>query len=270
MRQVQRSLFSRDGVGLTANVVQHSTLRFSEVVVDNAALILLREGVKTLKVGPRQWIARGGDALVVSGGQTVDIRNQLSPQGLYEARWIVWDPALVAEMQVDSPQRPPLSGVFHLPSANSAFTCAVDRAVEAIENRVDIPPAVARHVLAELLLWLREAGVTLAGNEPGSTVSRLRRMVSLSPASPWTLPDAADRLAVSPATLRRRLNAEGTSFGQVLADARMSCAMTLLQSTQRAISAVASDVGYSSASRFSVRFRSRFGFAPSVVRGHQR
>lgn len=270
MRQAHRSLVSRDGVGLTANVVQHSTLRFSEVAVDHAALILLKEGVKTVKVGSRQWTARSGDALVVAGGQTLDIRNQLSPRGLYEARWVVWDPPLLAEMQLDPPRRPPLSGVFHMPSANAAFIGAVDRAVQAIENPVDMPATVARHALAELLLWLRESGVTLAPAQPTSTVARLRLLVSRSPASPWSLPDAANRLAVSPATLRRRLSAEGASFGDVLADARMAHAMTLLQSTQRAISAIASDVGYASASRFSVRFRSRFGFAPSAVRGHQR
>ncbi|PXV71081.1 AraC family transcriptional regulator [Sinimarinibacterium flocculans] len=269
MRQAYRSLASRAEVGVTANVVQHCTLRFSEVAVDSAALILLREGVKTLKLGSRQWTARSGDVLVVSGGQTLDIRNQLSPQGLYEARWIVWDPALLAEMQPEPPRRP-LSGVFHMPSASRIFTDAVDRAVRAIECQAEVSAALARHALAELLLWLHESNVTLASSQPRSMVARLRLMVSRSPSSPWSLPHAAEQLAVSQTTLRRRLSAEGATFGDVLADARMSHAMMMLQSTQRAISSIASDVGYASASRFSVRFRSRSGFAPSVVRGHQR
>nr|WP_274708848.1 helix-turn-helix transcriptional regulator [Variovorax sp. S12S4] len=80
----------------------------------------------------------------------------------------------------------------------------------------------------------------------------------------------AARLAMSEATLRRRLSAEGATFASVLTDARMSFAMTLLQSTDHAVTRIASSVGYDSASRFSVRFRARFGFAPTAVRGHRR
>ena len=50
----------------------------------------------------------------------------------------------------------------------------------------------------------------------------------------------------------------------------MSFAMTLLQSTDHPIAHIAAQVGYESPSRFAVRFRDRFGFAPTVVRGHRR
>nr|WP_255528512.1 helix-turn-helix transcriptional regulator [Ramlibacter pallidus] len=101
-------------------------------------------------------------------------------------------------------------------------------------------------------------------------VARLRNLCAGALSEPWTAALAAERLAMSEATLRRRLGVEGTTFGQVLADARMAQAMTLLQSTDRAVSHIAWDVGYASASRFSVRLRDRFGFAPSAVRGHRR
>ena len=50
----------------------------------------------------------------------------------------------------------------------------------------------------------------------------------------------------------------------------MALAMTLLQSTDRPVATIAADVGYESPSRFAIRFRHRYGFAPSVVRGHKR
>jgi AraC-like DNA-binding protein len=84
------------------------------------------------------------------------------------------------------------------------------------------------------------------------------------------VPQVAERLAMSEATLRRRLNAEGTGFVELLADVRMSHAMTLLQSTDRPVAHIASAVGYESASRFAIRFRERFGFAPTAIRGHRR
>ncbi|MNH37503.1 DNA-binding transcriptional regulator AraC [compost metagenome] len=53
-------------------------------------------------------------------------------------------------------------------------------------------------------------------------------------------------------------------------DVRMNSALTLLQSTDWPISAIAQHVGYESSSRFAERFRKRFGFAPTAIRGHQR
>ena len=46
--------------------------------------------------------------------------------------------------------------------------------------------------------------------------------------------------------------------------------MQLLQSTDLSILRIAEAVGYKSQSRFAARFRARFGFAPSAIRGHIR
>jgi transcriptional regulator GlxA family with amidase domain len=50
----------------------------------------------------------------------------------------------------------------------------------------------------------------------------------------------------------------------------MSLALTLLQATSLPVTQIAMNTGYESPSRFAVRFRQRFGFAPTAVRGHQR
>ena len=146
----------------------------------------------------------------------------------------------------------------------------ITAAVEAIDGGAEIPQKVAAHRMIELLIWLGEHGFKLTGGRAISTAAKLRGMISSTPSTSWTIATAADQIATSEATLRRRLSAEGTSFNAVLTDARMSLAMTLLQSTERSVAEIASDVGYESASRFAMRFRSRYGFAPSVVRGHSR
>lgn len=265
-----RSLRSRDGVGLTANVVQQSSLRISSVAVENPSLILLLHGRKTLSAGTRRWIAETGDAVVVAGGQTLDVENRLSADGLFEARWVVWDTALFAQAEPFVQGRRELSGVAVLKRVPVGFVSAVDRAVEAIHGESTVPSKIAAHRLTELLLWLSEHGIRLSAGRSASTTSKLRGMISATPDTAWTVAAAAEQIAVSESTLRRRLVAEGTSFNTVLTDARMSLAMTLLQSTERSVAAIASDVGYESASRFAVRFKHRYGFAPSVVRGHQR
>ena len=86
----------------------------------------------------------------------------------------------------------------------------------------------------------------------------------------WSSDAVARSLAMSEATLRRRLAAEGVTLRELIADVRMASALVLLQATSRPVSEIASAVGYDSPSRFAVRFRGRFGFAPTAVRGHAR
>lgn len=265
-----RSLRSRAGVGLTANVVQQSSLRISSVAVDGPALILLKHGKKTLTSGTRKWSAEKGDAIVVAGGQTLDIENRLSEDGLFEARWVVWEPSLFAQAEPLIQNQAELRDAAVLKRVSIDFLSAVDRAVEAISEEAAIPSKVAAHRLIELLLWLSESGIRPVAGRQTSTSSKLRGLISANPAMSWTAAAAANRIATSEATLRRRLGAEGTSFNAILTDARMSLAMTLLQSTDRSVADIASDMGYESASRFAMRFKSRYGFAPSVVRGHHR
>jgi AraC-like DNA-binding protein len=262
-----RSLIVRPGVGTTANVVQQSTLRLSHMAVERPALIFLHHGTKTLKSGSQQWIAERGDVVAVAGGQTLDILNRLSPEGLYEARWVVWDDDLIQNANDGQPPRTPTATVLKRPG--SELVSAIERAVDAIRDRDEIPDAVARHRLQELLVWLAENDVVFGTRQTASMKARLRQLFATAPSAAWTISGTAEHFAMSEATLRRRLSADGTNFATVLSDFRMSSAMTLLQSTERPISHIASDVGYGSASRFSVRFRSRFGFAPSEVRGHR-
>jgi AraC-like DNA-binding protein len=80
----------------------------------------------------------------------------------------------------------------------------------------------------------------------------------------------ASAFAMSEATLRRKLADEGTSLSTILVDARMSFALTLLQSTTQPVTQIALAVGYQTPSQFAVRFRDRFGFVPTSVRGHRR
>lgn len=46
----------------------------------------------------------------------------------------------------------------------------------------------------------------------------------------------------------------------------MMRALTLLQVTSWTVAQIAAAVGYDNASRFTARFRERFGFAPTAVR----
>jgi AraC-like DNA-binding protein len=70
--------------------------------------------------------------------------------------------------------------------------------------------------------------------------------------------------------LRRKLAAEGTAFRDLVQDVRMVHALSLLQNTDVPVLHVALAAGYASASRFTARFRTRFGYLPTDIRGQNR
>ncbi len=265
-----RSLKARPGVGFSASIAQFCELRFSRLVVDRPSLIVLSHGSKLLQSPRGQWTVRGGEAVVLAGGQTFDVTNRMSERGSYGARWLVWDPAVLASFERSAPGGPATQSVALLGRIDEAFAAAFDRAIEAVGDATHIPEAVARHRVTELLVWLSLKGVRISQEENLSLTARVRRLLESSIADPWTIATIADRLALSEATLRRRLSQEGTTVGDLLVDVRMSQAMLLLQSTDQAVNRIALDVGYESPSRFANRFRERFGFAPTAIRGHAR
>lgn len=67
---------------------------------------------------------------------------------------------------------------------------------------------------------------------------------------PIALDDVAQALALSSRTLRRRLEDEGTSYGEVLDDFRRERSLALVRDESRSIGAIASAVGFESPGAF--------------------
>ena len=78
--------------------------------------------------------------------------------------------------------------------------------------------------------------------------------------------DVTRLLAISPATLRRNLAAQLTSFGQVKSDFRKEQAIKLLRHGDSSIEQIASILGYSEARAFSRVFKHWTGLTPSQYR----
>ncbi|MEY4512151.1 MAG: hypothetical protein RLZZ450_4273 [Pseudomonadota bacterium] len=71
----------------------------------------------------------------------------------------------------------------------------------------------------------------------------------------WSVSDLAVELAVSPATLRARLRAEGTSYGEILQQVRFDMAEEFLTDRQVGIAEVSARLGFSQVSAFYRAFR---------------
>ena len=81
-----------------------------------------------------------------------------------------------------------------------------------------------------------------------------------------TIRDAADAVGTSPRTLQRTLTRLGTSFTQLVVDARIELAKEYLQDRNRSISEIANDLGYGDISNFSRAFRRATGVPPRTYR----
>lgn len=269
-RSTGKALISRPGIGITAGIVQHCDLRLSHITVDRPAMILVRHGTKILRANNRQWVLHDGEAIALAGGQVFDVTNRLSENGLYEARWLIWDPLILDRFAALRQEQQILANAAPIGALSGQFATAFDRALEAIQDDRDIPEEVAAHRLTEILLWLARQGIVLSNAASPTLSARLRSVLENNLAEDWTSAKAARCLAMSEATLRRHLAKEGVGFASLLSDLRMSSALMLLQSTDFPINRIALEVGYASPSRFATRFRARFGIAPTIIRGHRR
>ncbi len=100
----------------------------------------------------------------------------------------------------------------------------------------------------------------------GSIAARLRAIMPDENNSWPTLLDVADRFAMSPRTLIRRLRAEGLTYQALLDEAKSEMACWYLRSTRLSLSQIADQLGFLDNSNFSRSFRRWRDMAPLSYR----
>lgn len=259
-----RRIAARPGVGIALRVIQERALHISGVFVEQPGISFVRRGEKQVRAGGFDALMREGEAVALPSGLTLEVTNIAGPTGLYEALSLIPDPSLL-EAARSRGGRPIVAPVY-LPSLGPAFSGAIIRAIESIVDPAATPERVAVLRMQEVLAWLGSRGVAFEAPRPASAAGRVRQLLAAAPGRRWPGPEVARSLAMSEATLRRRLAADGATLSDILADVRMSAALTLLQATDKSVAEIALDVGYESPSRFAARFRRRFGHPPAAVR----
>jgi len=265
---VEPRIAQRSGVGFGACIRQQQALEFKRLFIDQPILIVVEHGVKILRWQNGEYIIHAGEAIAIAGGQSVDFSNFVAADGAYRADWLVWDAALIAEHAARHPEQPVIRSALPIVQPPPEFGAAFRSALQAVEN-TDIPLEIARHRVAEMLVWIGLNGGRFEHGVVLPLAVKVRRLIGQDLAKEWGAVAVSSALAMSEATLRRKLAEENTSFGEILIDTRMSFALTQLQSTAQPVTRIALNVGYQSPSNFSVRFRERFGFPPSSIRGHR-
>lgn len=245
-----------------------------DLVMPEASVLLVLRGRKKLETASRSWQASPGEMLLVPAGTRFWLGNYPDESGqtyrglavrfstevierfrqIYGSRWNPW--SLRSRWQATAPPD---------------FLYALHQWMRwCTQQAPDL--TLAQHRQLELLLVLAQAdlaGQLLLADHP-SWERRVTALLHLDPARAWRMEDVAAHLGVSESVLRRHLQDEATGFRTLLEEVRLMQGLTLVQETAWAIGRVADAVGYRSQSRFSERFKRRFGLTPQSLRQTQR
>lgn len=235
-------------------VRQATRATFREIASERPGIILVRRGQKRILRGRSLVVVNQGQLALLPADEPLTIENIPATSGVY----------LASALVLDAGRLP--AGSFERVASDDRAAAAFERAASACEDPL-VPADIREHKVGEVLLWLAREGLGAPTPKAQGVVSRVRALLAREIAAEWTGPDAARALAMSEATLRRRLAAEGTAFNEILSDLRMTRALGLLQTTTLPVGRIALEVGYGCPSRFAARFRARFGIPPSAIRG---
>jgi len=117
----------------------------------------------------------------------------------------------------------------------------------------------------------QQCQLLLARISQGSAfIEQVRQLIVARPGSFPDIEQVADKLHMTSRTLRRRLEQEGSSFQQILADLRYALAREYLSTSKLRVEEIAALLGYSSAANFTHAFKRWHGSPPGQFRSESR
>ncbi|WP_273874919.1 AraC family transcriptional regulator [Serratia marcescens] len=263
----ERKITRRTGVGSSAHVRQVQPLLAKNITVDEPTIILIRHGTKIIRWAGNEIELTSGDAVIVGEGESFDVINTPCPlSGTYEADWLSFSSEVVTGYTCRNSRCTKINKAYALEATSESFRKSFYHTTDVFIESASIPDALAIGRMHEMLGWLDEYGICFGVHLRNGIERKIRRLISSDASHTWNIKHVASHLGMSEATLRRKLTAENTSFSKLIADVRMCRALTLLQVTDLSVTQIAFEVGYESPSKFSSRFRHRFGFGPGQVR----
>lgn len=140
------------------------------------------------------------------------------------------------------------------------------RTILCIKNElVEMPFITASEADNELILLQCEAELVKSQSEKSlseQVIDQIKIHIETNPSAT----KIAERLHVSPRSLRRQLSDEGTSYRELVQSARTDMAKYLLTQTSLTISQIALRLGYQEASNFRTAFKNWTEHSPSAWR----
>jgi AraC-like DNA-binding protein len=110
---------------------------------------------------------------------------------------------------------------------------------------------------------------TIGESEPATTQLVRALVRQLLPGGAVGLPDVASHVGLHPKALQRRLAAEGTTFAEVVDQARRETAQRLLRETDLTLDQLCRHLGYAEQSVLTRSCKRWFGMTPTAFRGNR-
>jgi len=236
----------------------------SSVEVPQPQFAILLQGRKQVRTAQQSLEFAPGDLFLITRRCRIDVVNIPDPHsGVYLSAIVpMCAEALTAARALWNEPLPEAGDALaRLPLAEHGATLLQWR--QALEHG---HYTEARLALASLAVAFcrRGHGSLLIPPEP-SVGDRIRDLIAAQPERDWQSRDFEAQLGLSGATLRRRLASEHSSVRELITDARLAHAMSLLYTTRLPLKTVAARVGYRSLGSFNKRFAERYGLEPAAI-----
>jgi AraC-like DNA-binding protein len=240
--------------------VQH----LSNVPIVRPVLILVLNGEKEVVRGPslasNRLLCKRGEFVFLSDSPSTNMRNIPLNQE-YRALLIEFEYSDFEGVPVSEGE--PVDAIVG--RASPAIESCIQQFVEATHWAPESLWTLRRKEILMMLYYQGHTQVASMMDKP-KLAHRVHDLVIADPLMDTSVEELCERLAMSESSLRRKLKQEGTGVQDIKDAARMGMAMHLLQTSMDTVQQIADRCGYQSHSRFTERFKSRFGLTPSQLR----
>lgn len=229
------------------------------VPVNRPLLIFVLSGCK--KLGKRNKVTcPAGNFIFLSNNPNIDMRNIPDDEEyfaiLIEFDYTDFDCLESKKMKAEKYFQGPINAVL-------------ENTLKQFIEWSDFAPsdlwASRRQEILQLLLYSGFEQVRAIMESP--TLShKLYAIISSNIGSNLDAATLSSKLAMSESTLRRKLNAEGTSLQTIKDRAKLGHGLHLVQTSLDPIGLIAEQCGYQSQSRFTDKFKQLFGITPTDLR----
>ena len=227
------------------------------VFIHAPTIYWIEQGQKQLWWQEQSYQFNRSNWLIVPAGQYLTFVN-IPEQALFHARAVTFcqpPPAEWLNEEVPVGGSAPMVKVTD--SLRYCFNIVCEMSSKGLSTQTQ------QQLLLSFYAELRQAGALalLFPNDKQQVRDKLATYLSSAPGDDHKIEVAAQHLAMSRATLTRKLATEKTSFRHILTEIRMSHALGLLQRKFSQID-TANACGYQSEVRFIQRFKDQFGLTP--------
>jgi AraC-like DNA-binding protein len=229
------------------------------VPIAKPLLIVVLNGNKELGVD-KKLTCHSGEFVFLSDSPSIDMRN-IPKDKEYFALLIEFDYQDFNGLQVNTSKKKD----YFIGKTTSDLENCLKQFIEVSSWAPKQLWSLRKREIISLLCHMGHGEIlTMLGNF--TIKDRLHEMFINQGFRELTTEHICKQLAMSESTLRRKLKLEGTSIQVIKDQARLGLALHLLQTSCNSIGVIADKCGYQSQSRFTDRFKRRFGLTPSELR----